>query len=61
MRSFRERMLRDALPSLSLSLHSEQETVLVTMRDGVKLATDIDKPVGSTEKLPVLQGFKMSW
>jgi len=39
---------------LVLTLHAETETVMVTMRDGVKLATDIYKPKGSTEKLPVI-------
>ena len=38
----------------ALSLHAAPETVMVTMRDGVKLATDIYKPAGSTEKLPVI-------
>ncbi|MBL9129562.1 MAG: CocE/NonD family hydrolase [Verrucomicrobiaceae bacterium] len=37
-----------------LTLHAEPETVMVTMRDGVKLATDIYKPAGSAEKLPVI-------
>jgi hypothetical protein len=39
---------------LALTLHAEPETVMVPMRDGVKLATDIYKPAGSTEKLPVI-------
>jgi putative CocE/NonD family hydrolase len=38
----------------SLSLHAQPETVLVPMRDGVKLATDIYKPEALTEKLPVI-------
>lgn len=39
---------------LAIHLHAEPETVMVTMTDGVKLATDIYKPAGSTEKLPVI-------
>lgn len=39
---------------LALTLHAGPETVMVPMRDGVKLATDIYKPAGSTEKLPVI-------
>ena len=39
---------------LALTLHAEPETVMVTMTDGVKLATDIYKPEGSTERLPVI-------
>lgn len=39
---------------LALTLHAGPETVMVPMRDGVKLATDIYKPAGSAEKLPVI-------
>jgi putative CocE/NonD family hydrolase len=38
----------------ALTLHAEPETVMVTMRDGAKLATDIYQPAGNTEKLPVI-------
>lgn len=38
----------------ALTLHAELETVMVTMRDGAKLATDIYQPAGNTEKLPVI-------